>query len=60
MRSVRAGIDLVLTTGPGSHLRVWRALVAEAQRSPAFRKRVEESAARVLALKKDLGLRAPR
>jgi len=60
VRSVRAGADLVLTTGAGSHLRVLRALVAEAQRSPAFRKRVEESAARVLALKKDLGLRAPR
>ena len=57
VRSVRAGADLILTTGAGSHLRVLRALVAEAQRSPAFRKRVEESAARVLALKKDLGLR---
>jgi beta-N-acetylhexosaminidase len=60
VRSVRAGADLILTTGAGSHLRVLRALVAEAQRSPAFRQRVEESAARVLALKKDLGLRAPR
>ena len=60
VRSVRAGADLVLTTGAGSHLRVLRALVAEAQRSPAFRKRVAESAARVLALKRDLGLRAPR
>jgi len=60
VRSVRAGADLILTTGAGSHLRVLRALVAEAQRSPAFRKRVEESAARVLALKQDLGLRAPR
>ena len=58
VRSVRAGADLILTTGAGSHLRVLRALVAEAQRSPAFRKRVEESAARVLALKKDLGLDA--
>ena len=60
VRSVRAGADLVLTTGAGSHLRVLRALVAEAQRSPAFRKRVQESAARVLALKQDLGLTAPR
>ena len=59
VRSVRAGADLVLTTGAGSHLRVLRALVAEAQRSPAFRRRVEESAARVLALKEDLGLKAP-
>ena len=55
VRSVRAGADLILTTGAGSHLRALRALVAEAQRSPAFRKRVEESAARVLALKKELG-----
>jgi beta-N-acetylhexosaminidase len=60
VRSVRAGADLVLTTGPGSHLRVLRALLAEARRSPAFRRRVEESAARVLALKRELGLRAPR
>ena len=59
VRSVRAGADLVLTTGPGSHLRVLRALMAEARRSPAFRRRVEESAARVLALKRELGLRAP-
>jgi beta-N-acetylhexosaminidase len=60
VRSVRAGADLVLTTGPGSHLRVLRALLAEARRSPAFRRRVEQSAARVLALKRELGLHAPR
>jgi beta-N-acetylhexosaminidase len=59
IRSVRAGADLVLTTGAGSHLKVVRALVAEARRSPAFRARVAESAARVLALKRDLGLRNP-
>jgi beta-N-acetylhexosaminidase len=59
VRSVRAGADLVLTTGPGSHLRVLRALLAEARRSPAFRRRVEESVARVLALKRELGLHAP-
>jgi beta-N-acetylhexosaminidase len=60
VRSVRAGADLVLTTGAGSHLRALRAVIAEAQRSPAFRRRVEESAARVLALKEQLGLTAPR
>jgi hypothetical protein len=60
VRSVRAGADLILTTGAGSHLRVLRALIAEARRSPGFRKRVEDSSARVLALKEDLGLRAPR
>jgi beta-N-acetylhexosaminidase len=60
VRSVAAGADLVLTTGAGSHLRVLRALIAEARRSPAFRRRVAESAARVLALKRELGLPAPR
>jgi beta-N-acetylhexosaminidase len=59
VRSVRAGADLILTTGAGSHLRVLRAIIAEAQRSPAFRRRVAESAARVLALKQDLGLKPP-
>ena len=59
VRSVRAGADLILTTGAGSHLRVLRAIIAEAQRSPAFRRRVAESAARVLALKRDLGLKPP-
>jgi beta-N-acetylhexosaminidase len=59
VRSVRAGADLILTTGAGSHLQVLRAIIAEAGRSPAFRRRVAESAARVLALKRDLGLRAP-
>ena len=59
VRSVRAGADLILTTGAGSHLRVLRAIIAEAKRSPAFRRRVAESAARVLALKRDLGLNPP-
>jgi beta-N-acetylhexosaminidase len=59
VRSVRAGADLILTTGAGSHLQVLRAIIAEARRSPAFRRRVAESAARVLALKRDLGLTTP-
>ncbi len=54
VRSLRAGIDLVLTTGQGSHLRVVRALVAEARRRPAFRARLTHAAARVLALQHDL------
>jgi len=37
-----------------------RALLDEARRSPAFRRPVEEAASRVLALKRELGLRAPR
>ena len=49
--AVPAGIDLVLTTGRGSYRPVFRALLHRAQRDPAFRARVRESAARVLALR---------
>lgn len=54
VRNVRAGVDIVLTTGRGSYIEVYRALLAEAPRDLAFRARVRESAARVLALKKSL------
>ena len=54
VRSMRAGVDLILTTGPGSHIRVLRALVAEARRDPAFRKRLEQAAGRVTALQSSL------
>ncbi len=54
VRSVRAGNDIVLTTGQGSWLRAFRALEAEARRSRAFRQRVRTSAARVLALQRNL------
>ena len=54
VRNVRVGIDIVLTTGRGSYIHVYRALLAEARRDPAFRARVRESAARVLALKQAL------
>lgn len=50
-RAVRAGADLLLLTGEGSYAPVYRRLLAVARRSPAFRARVRESAARVLALK---------
>jgi beta-N-acetylhexosaminidase len=50
-RAVRAGADLVLLTGRGSYEPVYRHLLAVARRSEAFRARVRESAARVLALK---------
>jgi beta-N-acetylhexosaminidase len=50
-RAVRAGADLLLLTGRGSYTPVYRDLVALARRSPSFRARVRESAARVLALK---------
>ncbi len=50
-RAVRAGADLLLLTGRGSYLPVYEHLLAIARRDPAFRARVLESAARVLALK---------
>ena len=59
VRSVAAGVDLVLMTGPGSYRRVYPALLSEARRSPRFRRRVREAAGRVLELKRRLGLRAP-
>ena len=55
VRNVRAGVDVVLTTGRGSYIRVFRALLAEARRDPAFRARVRQSAERVLALQARLG-----
>jgi beta-N-acetylhexosaminidase len=54
VRNVQAGIDIVLTTGRGSYIRVYRALLAQAKRDPAFRARVRDSAARVLALQRTL------
>jgi beta-N-acetylhexosaminidase len=54
VRSMRAGADLILTTGAGSHLRVVRVLTAEARRSRKFRARLTVAAARVLALRSSL------
>jgi beta-N-acetylhexosaminidase len=51
-RAVRAGADVVLLTGRGSYEPVFRQLLAVARGSEAFRARVRESAARVLALKR--------
>ena len=51
-RAVRAGVDLLLLTGRGSYRPVYDHLLALARRSPAFRTRVQESAARVLELKR--------
>ncbi len=48
LASARAGVDVMLTTGRGSYIRVFRALLGEARRSPQFRERVRASAARVL------------
>jgi beta-N-acetylhexosaminidase len=56
-RSVTAGADLLLLTGPASYRRVYQRLLAVAVRSPRFRGRVAEAASRVRALKRGLGLR---
>jgi beta-N-acetylhexosaminidase len=53
-RSVRAGADLILMTGSASWNLVFPRLLARARSDPGFRKRVRESAARVLALKSEL------
>jgi beta-N-acetylhexosaminidase len=52
--SVAAGMDLILTTGRGSYIHVYRALLARAKADRGFRGRVRESAARVLALRQSL------
>ncbi|HET6447495.1 MAG TPA: glycoside hydrolase family 3 N-terminal domain-containing protein, partial [Conexibacter sp.] len=52
VRSLRAGADLMLMTGPGSFPLVRDALVRQAQRSPAFHTRLLQAAARVLALRR--------
>jgi beta-N-acetylhexosaminidase len=54
VRNIRAGVDIVLTTGRGSYIHVYRALLAEARRDPAFRERVKRSAERVVALQESL------
>ncbi len=51
-RAIRAGADLLLLTGRGSYRPVYDHLLAVARRSPAFRARVRESAARVVELKR--------
>jgi beta-N-acetylhexosaminidase len=53
-RSLRAGADLILTTGSASWNQIHPWLLREARSSADFRKRVRESAARVLALKEAL------
>jgi beta-N-acetylhexosaminidase len=50
-RAIRAGADLLLLTGRGSYRPVYEHLLAVAKRDAAFRARVRESSARVLALK---------
>src|SRR3954451_12357423 len=57
LRSISAGADLLLLTGPGSFPKVRTQLLTAARGSPKFRARIAEAAARVIALKRTLGLR---
>jgi beta-N-acetylhexosaminidase len=52
--SAEAGVDVILTTGRGSYIRVYRALLARAKQDARFRARVRASAARVLAAQSSL------
>ena len=55
-RSLRAGADLILMTGSASWNAVHAWLLRRARASESFRDRIRRSAARVLALKQQLGL----
>jgi beta-N-acetylhexosaminidase len=52
--SIEAGVDMILTTGRGSYIRVYRALLERARSDPRFRAKVRTSAARVLAAQSSL------
>lgn len=56
-RSIGPGADLILTTGSASWNDIYLRLLALARHSASFRERVRRSAARVLELKRRLGLR---
>jgi beta-N-acetylhexosaminidase len=57
VRSLRAGADLLLMTGPGSFPLVRDAVTEAARRSPSVRARVAAAATRVLALRRTLASR---
>jgi beta-N-acetylhexosaminidase len=59
-RSLVAGCDLLLMTRPSSYRLVFNRILDSALASPRVRRRVQESAARVLTLKRGLGLQLPR
>jgi beta-N-acetylhexosaminidase len=58
-RSLAAGCDLLLLTNPTSHGTVVRDLIARARTSRAVRLRMRQAVARVLVLKRALGLNLP-
>ena len=55
-RSIDAGTDLVLMTGSGSWNEIQPRILRRARTDAAFRARVQRAAARVIALKRRLGL----
>ncbi len=55
-RSIAAGTDLILMTGSGSWNEIQPRLLRRARTDRAFAARVRDAAARVLALKRRLGL----
>jgi len=59
LRSLGAGADLLLTTGRGSFRPVSDRLLAAARGSVAVRARLDQAAARVLVLKRRLGVAPP-
>lgn len=59
LRSLNAGADLLLLTGAASFPRVSRVLTIAARRSPRLRARIDQAAARVIALKAALDLGRP-
>jgi len=59
LRSLRAGVDLLLTTGQGSYLRVLRRVSGAITASPADRARATQASRRVAALRRTLARRGP-
>ncbi|HVS27996.1 MAG TPA: glycoside hydrolase family 3 N-terminal domain-containing protein [Solirubrobacteraceae bacterium] len=59
LRSLRAGADLLLLTGPGSYRPVLNRLVAAARSSAALRARISQALVRVAELRRRLGLADP-
>ena len=58
-RSLVAGCDLLLMTRPSSYRPTFERVRSRALASPSVRRRVQESAARILTLKRGLGLQLP-
>jgi beta-N-acetylhexosaminidase len=58
-RSIRAGADLILTTGSASWNQIHPWLLRRARTSAALRERIRSAAARVLALKRKLAADRP-